>query len=283
MRRFSSFSRGFFAFGQSACRLESKAKDLESPRRRNSSSHGIRVAFEGSLSRTTEPAPPSKNPKPDPGVSQWPRTQLAPFAVRRSRIALLLAPVLVLADRRRLRPSADVDAARLRRPRSSSAPPSSPRPCPERRPITTEPDAIRADPDPDPLAPSTGSTDGVIRTSGSPPVPPEAEPPLNSRARRPPDSSPNAHRRDRAEPGRAPSGAPAGRPAPRPGALGSRSARRSRPFVAEPDDLFQPPKADRPWKYVVVHHSANATGGLRPDRPRPPQDPRLRRAAATTS
>lgn len=35
-----------------------------------------------------------------------------------------------------------------------------------------------------------------------------------------------------------------------------------RPFVVEPGDLFQPPKADRPWKYVVVHHSAHNEGGL---------------------
>ncbi|WP_435015644.1 N-acetylmuramoyl-L-alanine amidase [Tundrisphaera sp. TA3] len=34
-----------------------------------------------------------------------------------------------------------------------------------------------------------------------------------------------------------------------------------RPFVDNPDDLFQPPKADRPWRYVVLHHSAGATGG----------------------
>ncbi len=33
-----------------------------------------------------------------------------------------------------------------------------------------------------------------------------------------------------------------------------------RPFVNDADDLFQPPKADRSWKYIVVHHSANATG-----------------------
>ena len=33
-----------------------------------------------------------------------------------------------------------------------------------------------------------------------------------------------------------------------------------RPFVNDADDLFQPPKADRSWKYVVVHHSANASG-----------------------
>src|SRR4029077_2248727 len=25
-------------------------------------------------------------------------------------------------------------------------------------------------------------------------------------------------------------------------------------------DLFLPPKADRPWKYIVLHHSANAEG-----------------------
>jgi hypothetical protein len=33
-----------------------------------------------------------------------------------------------------------------------------------------------------------------------------------------------------------------------------------RPFVNDPDDLFQPPKADRPWKFIVVHHSAQPTG-----------------------
>lgn len=37
---------------------------------------------------------------------------------------------------------------------------------------------------------------------------------------------------------------------------------RLRPFVNDPDDLFTPPKADRPWKYVVMHHSSHASGGL---------------------
>lgn len=32
------------------------------------------------------------------------------------------------------------------------------------------------------------------------------------------------------------------------------------PFVTNPDDLFAPPKADRPWKYVVLHHSASSEG-----------------------
>jgi hypothetical protein len=35
---------------------------------------------------------------------------------------------------------------------------------------------------------------------------------------------------------------------------------RVRPYVNDPDDLFLPPKADRPWKYVVLHHSAKETG-----------------------
>ncbi|MHC5537609.1 peptidoglycan recognition protein family protein, partial [Singulisphaera rosea] len=33
-----------------------------------------------------------------------------------------------------------------------------------------------------------------------------------------------------------------------------------RSYVNDPADLFLPPKADRPWKYVVVHHSAHETG-----------------------
>ena len=34
-----------------------------------------------------------------------------------------------------------------------------------------------------------------------------------------------------------------------------------RPYVNDAEDLFSPPKADRPWKYIVLHHSANPTGG----------------------
>lgn len=31
-------------------------------------------------------------------------------------------------------------------------------------------------------------------------------------------------------------------------------------YVKDPNDLFAPPKADRPWKYIVLHHSAHAVG-----------------------
>jgi N-acetyl-anhydromuramyl-L-alanine amidase AmpD len=30
--------------------------------------------------------------------------------------------------------------------------------------------------------------------------------------------------------------------------------------VNDPADLFQPPKADRRWRYIVLHHSAHASG-----------------------
>lgn len=32
--------------------------------------------------------------------------------------------------------------------------------------------------------------------------------------------------------------------------------------VNDPGDLFTPPRADRPWRYIVLHHSAHPTGGL---------------------
>ncbi len=33
-----------------------------------------------------------------------------------------------------------------------------------------------------------------------------------------------------------------------------------RPYVDDPAELFQPPKAERPWRYVVLHHSKTAEG-----------------------
>jgi N-acetyl-anhydromuramyl-L-alanine amidase AmpD len=35
---------------------------------------------------------------------------------------------------------------------------------------------------------------------------------------------------------------------------------RLQPFVNDPNDLFLPPKADRPWRFIVLHHSAHSTG-----------------------
>jgi hypothetical protein len=33
-------------------------------------------------------------------------------------------------------------------------------------------------------------------------------------------------------------------------------------YVNDPDDLFAPPRADRPWRYIVLHHSAHESGSL---------------------
>ncbi len=33
-------------------------------------------------------------------------------------------------------------------------------------------------------------------------------------------------------------------------------------YVNDPADLYTPPRADRPWRYVVLHHSAHNAGGL---------------------
>ena len=68
---------------------------------------------------------------------------------------------------------------------------------------------------------------------------------------------------------------------PRPPARSAGPARRSGsgPYLGESggNELFYPNKADRPWKYVVLHHSANPAGQLRPDRRRAPQGAGLRR------
>jgi hypothetical protein len=44
--------------------------------------------------------------------------------------------------------------------------------------------------------------------------------------------------------------------------VATRAALRARlsPLVNDPNDLFQPPRADRPWRYIVLHHSANSAG-----------------------
>lgn len=41
---------------------------------------------------------------------------------------------------------------------------------------------------------------------------------------------------------------------------GGTSRTRLAAFVNDPNDLFEPPRADRPWQYVVIHHSAHERG-----------------------
>jgi N-acetyl-anhydromuramyl-L-alanine amidase AmpD len=68
-----------------------------------------------------------------------------------------------------------------------------------------------------------------------------------------------------AEPALPPLEAPAStrRDAQRPAPTAARTPSRTRlaAFVNDPNDLFEPPKADRQWQYVVIHHSAHERGG----------------------
>ena len=50
------------------------------------------------------------------------------------------------------------------------------------------------------------------------------------------------------------------RPAASTGAIEEGVRERVSGFLQEPDDLFLPPKADRTWKYIVLHHSDHPTG-----------------------
>ncbi len=125
--------------------------------------------------------------------------------------------------------------------------------------VTSEPDSAEPYLTPAAAAPSAAGPDGVSRTGGSPPVPNAAdEPPLNAPASAPTTrGSGNGPELTRPSAFRS-----TGRRASAPRASARLSLRNEvSPYLASPDDLFQPPKADRPWKYVVVHHSANATGG----------------------
>jgi hypothetical protein len=53
---------------------------------------------------------------------------------------------------------------------------------------------------------------------------------------------------------------------PRRGLLGPGRAglfrRNLQTSVNDPQDLFSPPRAERPWRYIVLHHSAHPSGGL---------------------
>ncbi len=191
------------------------------------------------------------------------RSTPAPFAVRTRRIALFLAPALLIAaatgchKRTSLRPVYGT-------PVGSPSIITTPGPITPGGIITTEPEGDAGEPILSPV-PSASKSDAVIRAGGSPPVAPEAEPTLDL---------PSGGSRGSTPTGGASS--TGGVELNRPSALKStgRSAstqvKTSRvslrqaisPFVAVPAELFQPPKADRPWKYIVVHHSANATGGL---------------------
>ena len=208
---------------------------------------------------------------------------LAPFVLRPRRLAALLIPAVLVA--------AAVGCGHRRssmRPVYTTPVPS--RPCPSgdcgsgaglavppaASPTTIEPSTVS------PGAPAT--MPGASMPPGSPPVAPTITGPSPGFSDEPTDLQPaGTGESSRVPAPKAPGGAGGSGAAPgalkgssNPGAsLKDESGRRTatgrvrqaslgervKPFLDDPDDLFQPPKADRPWKYIVLHHSASATGG----------------------
>jgi hypothetical protein len=55
---------------------------------------------------------------------------------------------------------------------------------------------------------------------------------------------------------------PPGRSSARPATRQAHLRREVQAFVNDPADLFTPPRADRPWRYIVIHHSADPVGSF---------------------
>lgn len=97
--------------------------------------------------------------------------------------------------------------------------------------------------------------------------PPSSSLPSRTRSSIPPaaedDPIPDPVRPDDIPPLMAPQASRARRPAVLPGGAQVRTATqrtRVESYVNDPGDLFQPPKAERRWQYIVVHHSAHPAG-----------------------
>jgi hypothetical protein len=113
-----------------------------------------------------------------------------------------------------------------------------------------------------PMSPSKSLDSSASPASGSPPVAapaPAEEPPLNEIRPIAPSTGSNSNSPALSKPS-------AYRQTSRTAVVSARSRKVSlrenvSPYLDNPDELFLPPKADRPWKYVVLHHSANARGG----------------------
>ena len=186
-------------------------------------------------------------------------TLVTPFAVRSLRIMLVIGSAVTLTmgisgcghRRAAMRPvyGTPVTAAPV-----LSAPGAG---CPTGSTMTATPDPSDPFVSPSVLTPSASAPGrGVMRAGGGSPPAPEAPDSLRLTPPEGATASPSSYTRPTSAVG-------IGRQA-------SATTKRVRvslrdqvkPYVENPEDLFAPPKADRPWKYVVLHHSANAAGGL---------------------
>ena len=139
------------------------------------------------------------------------------------------------------------------------------------RPVYAVPAAPAPVVAPDPCAPGTTATPGFPDSGSTLTNPPAAAPvpsPPAGGATGEPGLSPAVVPEAGGSTGPGPalnpprtSRRPSGAPLPRLSSSGRTGLRQAvEPFVNDPNDLFAPPKADRPWRYVVLHHSATARG-----------------------
>ena len=107
-----------------------------------------------------------------------------------------------------------------------------------------------ASPPSGPATPARPKMDDVTPQSGSEPTyQPNLQPnPAASGESPPPMTGPNARRTTNR------------RSALGPARSGDSLRQKVAAFVDQPNDVFLPPKADRAWRYIVVHHSDHATG-----------------------
>jgi hypothetical protein len=194
---------------------------------------------------------------------------MAPFVPRARRAAAMMIPILVVASavgcghrRQSMRPVYVTPA-----PAAVAVPSAG---CPSGNcgttgePALSEPAAAAPASPTATIGPATPPLDAPVAPAGtSPPRPGQPEEPALDPVPANPSTVPNLN-----GPASQNNSGPALRKTLRSGRRGLLGRPRQaslqdglRPFVDNPEDLFSPPKADRPWKYVVLHHSATPSGG----------------------
>lgn len=171
------------------------------------------------------------------------------ITVRTKRLGLALA-VLALASgcshrRTALRP-VYMSPAPVVAPAAPCGPGAAPCATGDATPVFGDPSELTTSPPAGPSGAVRPKTDDVTPQSGEEPKLFPNDKPTSENA--PPLNAPNARRETNR------------RPALGTGAREEGVKERVSGFIQEPDDLFLPPKADRAWKYIVLHHSDHATG-----------------------
>ena len=193
---------------------------------------------------------------------------VTPFAVRACRISLWTVPALALllsvsgcAHRRvAMRPifGAPVAASPV-----TIVPETA---CPTTSTMTTTPVSSEPFLNSSSISPSPGQGNDLIRAGGGSPPAADVAPEESDLQLTPPSTTPSRPSATYKSTGATTYSQPTGTRAF--GRQSSHSSLRDQailrsqvnPFVENPEDLFAPPKADRPWKYVVLHHSASNEG-----------------------